>query len=116
MLFAISSSLLIVDYLRPHQEHLSLTPPYMVCVQIFLCWLLYAYTALALRENVLKVRNLLAARISREEHPGTLAGGQLVHFPAYVGPSLSVETKYLMSWDFYPSMQCSPRTLSVPSC
>ncbi|KAK9798540.1 hypothetical protein WJX73_001107 [Symbiochloris irregularis] len=33
----------------------TLTPPFMVGVQLFLCWLLYMYTALALRENVLKV-------------------------------------------------------------
>lgn len=56
LLFAFSSALLIVDLLRPHEENFSLTPPYMTCVQLFLCWLLYAYTALALRENVLKVR------------------------------------------------------------
>ncbi len=36
-------------------EAFSLTPPFMVGVQIFLCWMLYLYTALALRENVLKV-------------------------------------------------------------
>lgn len=35
---------------------LSLTPPMMVVVQLFLSWLLYWYTAMALRENVLKVR------------------------------------------------------------
>lgn len=37
------------------QEAFSLTPPFMVGVQMFLCWMLYLYTALALRENVLKV-------------------------------------------------------------
>ena len=36
-------------------EAFTLTPPFMVGVQIFLCWMLYLYTALALRENVLKV-------------------------------------------------------------
>ena len=36
-------------------EAFSLTPPFMVGVQMFLCWMLYLYTALALRENVLKV-------------------------------------------------------------
>lgn len=55
LLFAFSSALLIADQLRPHEERFSFTPPYMVCVQVFLCWLLYVYTALALRENVLKV-------------------------------------------------------------
>ena len=55
LLFASSAALLVADYLRPHSERFSLTPPFMVCVQIFLCWLLYVYTALALRENVLKV-------------------------------------------------------------
>lgn len=34
----------------------TLTPPFMVGVQFFLAWLLYFYTAMALRENVLKVR------------------------------------------------------------
>jgi hypothetical protein len=38
---------------RPNQY--SLTPPFMVGVQLFLGWLLYFYTAMALRENVLKV-------------------------------------------------------------
>lgn len=56
MLFCFSSALLLVDYLRPHSsDQFSFTPPYMGCVQLFLCWLLYVYTALALRENVLKV-------------------------------------------------------------
>lgn len=55
MLFVFSASLLIADQLRPSTEYYSLTPPYMICVQLFLCWLLYVYTALALRENVLKV-------------------------------------------------------------
>ncbi|KAL3148472.1 hypothetical protein ABBQ38_013917 [Trebouxia sp. C0009 RCD-2024] len=36
-------------------EAFTLTPPFMVGVQVFLCWMLYLYTALALRENVLKV-------------------------------------------------------------
>lgn len=61
MLFITSSSLLVADYLRPHEEGLSLTPPYMVCIQVFLCWLLYVYTALALRENVLKARRSCSA-------------------------------------------------------
>ena len=55
MLFTVSLGLLVADYLRPHSERFTLTPPFMVCVQVFLCWLLYVYTALALRENVLKV-------------------------------------------------------------
>ena len=38
---------------------LSLTPPMMVVVQLFLSWLLYWYTAMALRENVLKVSLML---------------------------------------------------------
>ena len=33
----------------------TLTPPVMVGVQGYLCWVLYSYTAMALRENVLKV-------------------------------------------------------------
>ena len=33
----------------------TLTPPFMVGVQVYLCWVLYSYTAMALRENVLKV-------------------------------------------------------------
>ena len=45
-------------------EAFSLTPPFMVGVQIFLCWMLYLYTALALRENVLKVcKHILGARL-----------------------------------------------------
>ena len=38
-------------------EAFSLTPPFMVGVQMFLCWMLYLYTAFALRENVLKVKH-----------------------------------------------------------
>lgn len=57
ILFFFSSTLLLVDHFRQDApEQYSLTPPYMACVQVFLCWLLYVYTALALRENVLKVR------------------------------------------------------------
>ena len=41
---------------RSAGEPFSLTPPFMVGVQCFLAWLLYFYTALALRENVLKAR------------------------------------------------------------
>ena len=43
----------------------TLTPPVMVGVQLFLCWLLYLYTAMALRENVLKVCQCL--RLKRDE-------------------------------------------------
>jgi hypothetical protein len=48
--------LLRADAKREAGEPFSLTPPFMVGVQGFLAWLLYFYTALALRENVLKVR------------------------------------------------------------
>lgn len=47
--------LLRADAKREAGEPFSLTPPFMVGVQCFLAWLLYFYTALALRENVLKV-------------------------------------------------------------
>ena len=46
---------------RSAGEPFSLTPPFMVGVQCFLAWLLYFYTALALRENVLKVPGLALA-------------------------------------------------------
>ena len=39
----------------------TLTPPFMVGVQVYLCWVLYSYTAMALRENVLKVRGRVHA-------------------------------------------------------
>jgi hypothetical protein len=59
MLFAFASVLLVgllrADAKRQAGEPFSLTPPFMVGVQAFLAWLLYFYTALALRENVLKV-------------------------------------------------------------
>jgi hypothetical protein len=44
------------DARRKAGEPFSLTPPLMVGAQCFLAWLLYFYTAMALRENVLKVR------------------------------------------------------------
>lgn len=60
ILFALASVLLLgllrADAKRKAGEPFSLTPPFMVGVQAFLAWLLYFYTALALRENVLKVR------------------------------------------------------------
>ncbi|CAK0752938.1 hypothetical protein CVIRNUC_002183 [Coccomyxa viridis] len=59
ILFALASVLLLgllrADAKRKAGEPFSLTPPFMVGVQAFLAWLLYFYTALALRENVLKV-------------------------------------------------------------
>ena len=59
VLFAFASVLLVgllrADAKRQAGEPFSLTPPFMVGVQAFLAWLLYFYTALALRENVLKV-------------------------------------------------------------
>ncbi|KAK9818394.1 hypothetical protein WJX72_011969 [[Myrmecia] bisecta] len=59
LLFAFSLGLL-VGLLRAQSrmaanEPFTFTPPFMVGVQAFLCWLLYDYTAMALRENVLKV-------------------------------------------------------------
>lgn len=61
VLFAFASVLLVgllrADAKRQAGEPFSLTPPFMVGVQAFLAWLLYFYTALALRENVLKVRS-----------------------------------------------------------
>ena len=66
ILFALASVLLVgllrADAKRKAGEPFSLTPPFMVGVQAFLAWLLYFYTALALRENVLKVRDLPAFR------------------------------------------------------
>ena len=66
ILFALASVLLVgllrADAKRKAGEPFSLTPPFMVGVQAFLAWLLYFYTALALRENVLKVRDLPASR------------------------------------------------------
>lgn len=63
MLFGFALVLLVgllrADAKRKAGEPFSLTPPFMVGVQAFLAWLLYFYTALALRENVLKVRILL---------------------------------------------------------
>lgn len=52
-------------------EAFTLTPPFMVGVQVFLCWMLYLYTALALRENVLKVRLQLFAPIRQLTGPGS---------------------------------------------
>ena len=49
------AGLLRADAVRQAGEPFSLTPPFMVGCQAFLAWLLYFYTALALRENVLKV-------------------------------------------------------------
>ena len=75
ILFFFSSTLLLVDHFRQDApEQYSLTPPYMACVQVFLCWLLYVYTALALRENVLKVR-LVACRVTEP----TLHSSRLMH-------------------------------------
>ncbi len=69
VLFAFASVLLVgllrADAKRQAGEPFSLTPPFMVGVQAFLAWLLYFYTALALRENVLKVRILLVLNFCR---------------------------------------------------
>ena len=43
------------ELLREANEELTLLPVVMVGVQFFLCWLLFFYTATALRESVLKV-------------------------------------------------------------
>ena len=71
MLFGAASVLLVgllrADAKRQAGEPFSLTPPFMVGVQAFLAWLLYFYTALALRENVLKV-----SPHSLTDHPGRL--------------------------------------------
>ena len=50
-------------------EAFSLTPPFMVGVQMFLCWMLYLYTALALRENVLKVSSHNALQTTHSNYP-----------------------------------------------
>ena len=58
-LFIFAAALLFglrrADIVQGKGEPYTFTPPFMVGVQLFLCWLLYVYTALALRENVLKV-------------------------------------------------------------
>ena len=54
LLFALQRAGALRDKGRPF----TLTPPVMVGVQLFLCWLLYMYTAMGLRENVLKARVL----------------------------------------------------------
>ena len=60
ILFSFAAVLLVglsrADARRKAGEPLSLTPPLMVGAQCFLTWLLYFYTAMALRENVLKAR------------------------------------------------------------
>ena len=70
ILFALAAVLLVgllrADAKRKAGEPFSLTPPFMVGVQAFLAWLLYFYTALALRENVLKVCE--AARMPSHSH------------------------------------------------
>lgn len=43
------------ELLREANEDLTLLPVVMVGVQLFLCWLLFFYTATALRESVLKI-------------------------------------------------------------
>ncbi len=43
------------ELLREANEELTLLPVVMVGVQLFLCWLLFFYTATALRESVLKI-------------------------------------------------------------
>ena len=43
------------DARRAAGEPFTLTPPFMVGMQLYLSWLLYFYTAMSLRENVLKV-------------------------------------------------------------
>ena len=43
------------ELLREANEELTLLPVVMVGVQLFLCWLLFFYTASALRESVLKI-------------------------------------------------------------
>ncbi len=43
------------EVLREANEELTLLPVVMVGVQLFLCWLLFFYTATALRESVLKI-------------------------------------------------------------
>ena len=82
LLFVFSSALLIADQLRPDEENFSFTPPYMVCVQVFLCWLLYVYTGLALRENVLKVGGQPHLSLMRAKLVSTTAFlNCTVHFP-----------------------------------
>ena len=49
-------------FVQERGEAFSLTPPVMVGVQLFLCWLIYFYAAMALREEVLKVRLDAAVR------------------------------------------------------
>ena len=55
------------DARRKAGEPFSLTPPLMVGAQCFLAWLLYFYTAMALRENVLKARHgsAIVSRVAR---------------------------------------------------
>ena len=93
ILFALASVLLVgllrADAKRKAGEPFSLTPPFMVGVQAFLAWLLYFYTALALRENVLKVRK--AAYMPSHIRFSCLAaisahiprGTQITHFHSY---------------------------------
>ena len=61
ILFSFAAVLLVglsrADARRKAGEPFSLTPPLMVGAQCFLTWLLYFYTAMALRENVLKARS-----------------------------------------------------------
>jgi len=54
------------DARRKAGEPFSLTPPLMVGAQCFLAWLLYFYTAMALRENVLKARRGAAVVVFRD--------------------------------------------------
>lgn len=65
ILFSFAAVLLVglsrADARRKAGEPLSLTPPLMVGAQCFLTWLLYFYTAMALRENVLKARRVHGA-------------------------------------------------------
>ena len=68
ILFTFAALLLVglsrADARRKAGEPLSLTPPLMVGAQLFLTWLLYFYTAMALRENVLKARPMHEASLA----------------------------------------------------
>lgn len=77
-------------------EQLTLLPVVMVGVQLFLCWLLYFYTATALRESVLKVNGSLIRPWWIQHHYWSMAACVLMlSLPADSPAFVQAATRFL---------------------
>lgn len=83
------------------QEAFSLTPPFMVGVQMFLCWMLYLYTALALRENVLKVNGSSIRPWWIHHHYWSIATCMILLTLPVDSPAVQVCVKKFLWWSAF---------------